>query len=262
MIFSFLRRRRRRKLLAEPFPPAWGSYLAENFHQFALLPEPLRARLRDRMRVFAAEKYWEGVGGLEVTEEMRAVVSAMACTLTLAFDDDEALYPNASRVIFYPETIVRRRSRRAGAVVIEGEEHLIGEAWSERNARDSGVVTLVWADVVKGGVNPNDGRNLVYHEFAHVLDAIGGVPDGVPPVGDDESERTWQGTFRAEFDSLAEAWETGRGIPLDAYALTSEAELFAVATESYLERPRLLRLKLPRLYDLLDSFYRLGPAEW
>src|SRR5688500_17094166 len=102
-MFAFLARRRRKKLLAEPFPPAWEGYLAENFHQFALLPDALRAQLRDRLRVFLAEKYWEGVGGFEVTEEMRVVVSAMACTLTLAFEDAVAYYPKVLTVLIHGE---------------------------------------------------------------------------------------------------------------------------------------------------------------
>ncbi|HEX6987219.1 MAG TPA: M90 family metallopeptidase [Planctomycetaceae bacterium] len=256
-MFSFLKRRRRRKLLAEPFPPAWEAYLAEDFHQFALLPAPLRTKLRDRLRVFLAEKYWEGVSGFEVTDEMRVVVSAMACTLTLAFDESVAYYPKVVTVLIHGEHYSRKARRRwAGGVVSEGEEWRLGEAW------DLGPVGLSWPDVVEGGLDPDDGFNLVYHEFAHALDMIGGAADGVPPLPSGRAEREWSAVLGAELDALRSQRDAGRGIPLDDYALTNEAEFFSVATESYFERPRLLRLKLPRLYGLLDSFYRLSPAEW
>jgi hypothetical protein len=256
-MFSFLKRRRRKRLLAEPFPPAWEGYLAENFHQFALLPAPLQARLRDRMRVFAAEKYWEGVDGHEVTDEMRAVVSAMACTLTLAFDDAEAFFPKVLTVLIHGEKYSRRARRRwAGGVVAEGDEWRLGEAW------ELGPVGLSWPDVVEGGLDPDDGFNLVYHEFAHALDMTGGVADGTPPMPSTRAEREWSDRLGQELEELRAQRDAGRGIPLDAYALSNEAEFFAVSTESYFERPRLLRIRLPRLYELLDSFYRLGPAEW
>jgi Mlc titration factor MtfA (ptsG expression regulator) len=256
-MFAFLKRRRRRKLLAEPFPAAWEGHLTEDFHQFTLLPEPLRVKLRDRMRVFEAEKYWEGVGGFEVTEEMRVVVSAMACVLTLSFEGDAALYPRVQTVLIHGDKYSRRARRRwAGGVVAEGDEWRLGEAW------ELGPVGLSWPDVVEGGIDPNDGFNLVYHEFAHALDMIGGAADGVPPLPTSDAERAWADTLGEELEDLRDQRDAGRGIPLDGYALTNEAEFFAVATESYLERPRLLRMKLPGVYELLDSFYRLGPAGW
>lgn len=256
-MFGFIKRRRRKKLLAEPFPAAWEGYLAENFAQFALLPEPLRAKLRDRMRVFEAEKYWEGVAGLEVTEEMRVVVSAMACTLTLAFDEAEAFYPKVLTVLLHEEKYSRRARRRwAGGVVAEGDEWRLGEAW------ELGPVGLSWPDVVEGGLDPDDGFNLVYHEFAHALDMTGGSADGVPPMASTKAEREWAERLGAELEELRGLRDAGYGIPLDGYALSNEAEFFAVASESYFERPRLLRIKLPGVYELLDSFYRLGPAGW
>ncbi|MGC1274211.1 MAG: M90 family metallopeptidase [Planctomycetaceae bacterium] len=256
-MFSFLKRRRRMRLLTTPFPPAWNEHLATNFPQFATLPEPLQLRLRDRLRIFHAEKYWEGVGGFEVTEEMQVVVAAMACTLTLAFDEAEAVFPKVLTVLIHGETYSRRAQNHVGGGVIdERQEWRLGEAWHR------GPVALSWPAVVEGGRNPSDGQNLVYHEFAHALDMTGGIADGVPPVGDEQAERNWTAVFHREFEQLHASWSSGLGLPIDPYALTNEAELFSVATENYFERPRLLKIKLPRLYELLDSFYRLGPAEW
>ena len=257
MVFSLLSRWRRRKLTAGPFPPAWEAVIAENFPQFALLPGPLRAKLRDRLRVLVAEKYWEGVAGLAVTEEMKVTVAAMAGVLTLSFDDAEAFYPKVLTVLLHEERYSRKaRRRRAGGVVAEGDEWRLGEAW------DFGPVGLSWPDVLEGGRDPDDGHNLVYHEFAHALDMTGGGADGVPPLPNSRAERAWSAVLHAELDALRDQRDSGRFIPLDDYALTDEAEFFAVATESYVERPRLLMLKLPRLYGLLDSFYRLDPARW
>ncbi len=257
MVFGFLDRRRRRKLTAGPFPPDWETLLAANFAQFALLPEPLRARLRDRTRVLVAEKYWEGVAGLEVTEEMQVTVAAMAGVLTLAFDDAEAFFPKVLTVLLHEEKYSRRaRRRRTGGIVAEGDEWRLGEAW------ELGPIGLSWPDVLEGGRDPDDGFNLVYHEFAHALDMTGGTADGIPPLPNAAAERDWTATLHEELDALRRQRDAGRFIPLDDYALSDTAEFFAVATESYLERPRLLALRLPRLYGLLNSFYRLDPAGW
>jgi Mlc titration factor MtfA (ptsG expression regulator) len=125
-----------------------------------------------------------------------------------------------------------------------------------------GVIALAWTDVVGGAANPSDGRNVVFHEFAHALDMADGAVEGTPPLPTREAEEAWTRTLQREFDALRQQYEAGYGIPLDPYGLTNLAEFLAVSTESYLERPRLLQLKLPTLYALLDSFYRLQPASW
>ena len=47
---------------------------------------------------------------------------------------------------------------------------------------------------------------------------------------------------------------------IDPYALTNEAEFFAVATEYFLERPDLLQQKHPELFDALERIFRLDLA--
>lgn len=263
MVFSFLKRRRRTKLLAEPFPREWEGVLREGFPQFEMIPAELQPRLRDRLRVFMAEKYWEGIDGFEITDERQLVIAAMACTLTLAFEENDALYPNVSRVLLFPQTITRQsHQRRNGFVVTEDAELHLGEAWSTTNSLRGGVIALAWTDVLRGAQNPGDGKNVVFHEFAHALDMADGAVEGTPPLPTREAEKAWTSSFQREFETLRRQYDAGLGIPLDPYALTNLAEFLAVSTESYLERPRLLQLKLPALYALLDSFYRLQPATW
>lgn len=263
MVFAFLRRRRRAKLLEEPFPHVWEDMLKERFQQYSTFPVDLRRRLRDRTRIFVAEKYWEGVNGFDVTEEMQVVIAAMACTLTLAFDDDDAFFASISRVLLYPDTIARRmKQSRIGPVVTESDELHLGEAWSVTNSLSGGVIVLAWSDVLRGGGSASDGRNVVFHEFAHALDMSDGAVEGIPALGSRAAEEEWLKTLRGELDALRHDYGHGYAIPIDPYGLTNEAEFFAVSTESFFERPRLLQLKLPRLYELLNSYYRLHPAEW
>ena len=58
--------------------------------------------------------------------------------------------------------------------------------------------------------------------------------------------------------------ETAAGLPtaIDAYGATSEAEFFAVATETYFLRPLALAAEHPALAAILDDYYRadLGPS--
>lgn len=49
---------------------------------------------------------------------------------------------------------------------------------------------------------------------------------------------------------------------IDAYGGTNPAEFFAIATETFYEKPRPLKKKHPELYAELQSYYQLDPAEW
>src|SRR5436190_21754772 len=105
MLFSWLRRRRRTKLLSDPFPPSWMTHLVNNVAHYSHLSETEQERLRDGLRVFIAEKRWEGCGGLEITEEMKVTIAAQACLLVLNLPADE-YYARVSAILVYPRGFV------------------------------------------------------------------------------------------------------------------------------------------------------------
>ncbi|RYD47314.1 MAG: hypothetical protein EOP85_05730, partial [Verrucomicrobiaceae bacterium] len=49
---------------------------------------------------------------------------------------------------------------------------------------------------------------------------------------------------------------------IDSYGATNPAEFFAVATETFFEKPRQLADKRPELYDEMRKYYGLDPREW
>ena len=88
-MIALTRRQRRRRALAQPFPAAWRDLLARRLVHWNLLDVPERARLEDLIRVFLAQKKWESANGLVLTDEIRVLISAMACLLVLGRDDDD-----------------------------------------------------------------------------------------------------------------------------------------------------------------------------
>ena len=137
----------------------------------------------------------------------------------------------------------------------EAKQVLLGEAWQ------GGEVVLSWSDLVAGDENPNDGRNVGLHEFAHQLDMEDGVADGTPPMPL-PSYKHWSEVMSREFHKLQKLYKKHKKGFLDYYALTNAAEFFAVATEAFFEKPKLLRRKEPELYEALKEYYRLDPASW
>ena len=78
MIISWLKNRRRRRLLATPMPDGWPAFLTHIAH-YRVLSREEQSRLSDLTRIFIAEKEFEGCKGLEVTDEMRVTIAALAC---------------------------------------------------------------------------------------------------------------------------------------------------------------------------------------
>ncbi|MGE3635691.1 MAG: zinc-dependent peptidase, partial [Sandaracinaceae bacterium] len=66
---------RRKKLLEGPFPPEWEEIVAKNVAHDRFLDEDAKAHLRDLIRIFIAEKEWEGLSGLELTDEIRVTIA-------------------------------------------------------------------------------------------------------------------------------------------------------------------------------------------
>jgi len=121
---------------------------------------------------------------------------------------------------------------------------------------------LAWDDVKAGAADPDDGRNLVLHEFAHQLDFEDGSTDGTPALESSAQARSWAAVFGNELETLRRAADAGEPTLLDPYGAQDPAEFFAVATETFFERGRDLSLQHPKLYEELRRFYRQDPAAW
>ena len=253
MGFSWWRRRRRARIVAEPFPGEWEKVIRENVSQFADLAEAEQARLRRWVQVFVAEKYWEGCRGLEMTDEVKVTIAAQAGRLVLGMENE--YFERVMTVLVYPSDYYAEERRPGPAgTVIEGPDHRLGEAWHQ------GPVILSWPSVLAGGRRRNRGQNVVLHEFAHVLDMMDHAIDGVPPLDSAEQYRTWEQVMRAEYEKLVRRAEQGRPTLLDHYGAVDEAEFFAVATECFFERPLEMAERHPQLYQVLRGFYRQDPA--
>ncbi len=255
-MLRWLRNRRRRKLRARPFPDAWEKIVEINVAHARWLDGDERAELRDLVKVFVAEKSFEGCGGLDMTDEVRVTIAGQACLLLLGLVHD--YYRNVRTILVYPSTVVPPL-RTPGAFEIpqaplERPEPILGQAQLR------GPLLLVWDAVRHAGRHARTGHNVVFHEFAHKLDMLDGAADGTPPLRDRAEYGRWIEICGREFHALREASRKGRRTFLDDYGATHEAEFFAVATEQFFDRPMALRRRHPELYGVLQEYYRQDPA--
>ena len=112
-----------------------------------------------------------------------------------------------------------------------------------------------------GASDIHDGQNLVLHEFAHQLDREDGAINGTPLLEQKSQYLAWGRVSIAEYERLQRDSRAGRSTVLDEYGATDPAEFFAVATECFFEKPRVLKKRHPALYDELKTFYRQDPAQ-
>jgi len=222
--------------------------LGEDFPLFLTLPHHLQQELEGLIHVFISEKAFEACGGLdEISPHMQRVISAQACILLLRKPHD--LYAKLRTIRLYPEAYV--------ATGEFGEESVrLGESWT------TGSVVLSWASVVSGGRNTEDGHNVTIHEFSHQLDQADGAGDGVPSLQTRGCYKEWATIMRPEFETLSKRTEANKRTVIDSYGATNPAEFFAVATETFYEKPHQLQQKHPKLYDLLVKYYGVNPLEW
>jgi Mlc titration factor MtfA (ptsG expression regulator) len=251
VVLGFLRRRRRARWFHAPFPAPWLRVLERKVPLYGRLTPESQAELRGHIQVLLAEKSFEAVGGLELTDEIRVTIAAHAAALLLG--RPARYYPGLYSIIVYPSAYrAPVTEHHEGGIVSEGEEERLGESWTQ------GAIVIAWDAATHGARTPGDGDNVILHEFAHQLDTEDGEADGVPRLETQSDYVAWARVMRPEFERLRDRPSTSA---LDEYGATDAAEFFAVATEAYFERPQDLREHHPALYEELRRFYRVQVEE-
>ena len=240
------------RLPSTPIPDRWRGMVDENVPLARTLSPDERERLLRLMQLFLSDKHFEGCAGLTVTEEMRVTIAAEACLLLLHLEGP--CYPTLRTVLVYPQAFVPKRARLHTADgIAEPRAPLLGESWGD------GVVVISWDDTLEGSRDPADGVNVVLHEFAHQLDDEDGHADGAPLLSGG-ALRTWGRVLSDEYARLQQDAAADRASVLDPYGAENKAEFFAVATETFFEKPVQLERDHPELYAQLKQFYGQDPA--
>ncbi|MBL0224692.1 MAG: zinc-dependent peptidase [Geobacteraceae bacterium] len=255
-MFHWLRDLSRAEARERPFSDDWEAYARTNVAHYSMLDDAERSELRAMIQVFLEEKQWEGCGGLVLNDEIRVTIAAQACLLQLGLPHD--YYRNVESILVYPSTVVPPEHQpgvfESVGIPVQNSVPILGQAFSQ------GPVILVWDAVLRGARHPEQGHNVVYHEFAHKLDMLDGTADGTPPLVDRTQLDDWVAVCSREFEKLRSLAGKGHKTFLDAYGATNEAEFFAVATEEFFDRPHALQKHAPELYHVLSAYYRQDPA--
>src|SRR5262245_23794116 len=155
-MFSWLRSRRRKSLIAEPFSLAWRTALKDHVRHYAYLDPQQRSRLEGFIQVLAVEKDWAGGNGFALTDEMKVTIGGDAGLRTLGFDEPY-YFDRLQTIVVYPRGYLPRYSRFDRYVPPVPASPRLGEA------HHHGPVVVSWEEIV-GREKLRPGNNLVIHE--------------------------------------------------------------------------------------------------
>jgi hypothetical protein len=245
-----LRRWRMRRILKRhPIPHRIWQSVSRRVLLLRGLDAVQMAHLRELTTWFLDQKSITGAQGLEVTPSMRVVVAAQACLLIL--DLGVEYFDGWVEVILYPGAFrVNHVQRDAMGLVHDEASALSGESWLR------GPVILSWNDVERDSYHRQGGNNIVLHEFAHKLDGLNGVANGMPPLRRGMSRKQWTEALSGAYAELCRDVAAGKPGFINSYAVTSPAEFFAVLSEYFFTAPDILKSCCPAVYRQLTLFYR------
>jgi MtfA peptidase len=241
----------RRRAPAE-LPDEWRRIVARRLASWSRLDTAERTDVEDLVGALVTGKRWEAARGFELTDEVRVTIAAHAAQLLLGDGFHLDGYRKVTSIVVHASTIVVRGEHAAHVPGVMSDD----DTWLDGQAEDRGPIHLAWDAVVHDVRHPRRGRNVVVHEFAHVLDMLDGVVDGAPPL-DRRDRPRWDDVWHDELDRQREHPDEAL---FDEYAAESPAELFAVASEAFFTIGDVVRAERHELYGLLAAYYRQDPA--
>jgi len=218
--------------------------LDDHVNYYHKLDKRARKRFEARVAAFLSTTNIEGVG-TEITDLDRMLVASSAVIPVFGLGDWR--YDNLTNVILYPDTFDDNYQ-------FEGENRsimgMVGSGYM------NGQMLLSRAALVKGFSAMAGKENTAIHEFVHLLDKADGATDGVPEhLMQHQYAAPWLSLMHREMHRIKDGKSD-----INPYALASEAEFFAVASEYFFEKPEQLQVKHPELYAQLSGIFRQKAA--
>lgn len=230
---------RRWRAVRRPLPEPSREWLRGHVPLYARLDDSAARRRFERdVQIALAESRFEGVGGIEVTDDLRLGVAAGVALLLHGRPDWDLRLDRT--FLFYPGHF--------------GDDYTALDPAYDGMVHPQGPVILSAPAVRRSWERPEEGSNVVLHELAHLFDYDDLYADGVPSLLDPGSVEPWTALVRRETALI----ERGQSM-LRRYAATNAAEFFAVATEVFFERPTALAERHPELFETMTALYGLDP---
>lgn len=231
---------RKRTISIGDFPEKWRPILTKKVVFYQNLNENEKRRFEESILKFLSLIRIRGIM-TEVELEDKLLIASSAVIPIFSFKNWE--YTQLNEVLLYPDRF--------------------NEAFSltDENRRVTGMVgSGIMDDVMilsrpalrMGFDNLTDKKNVAIHEFIHLIDKEDGIVDGVPEILlGQQYVIPWIKLMKDKTDQIL-----NNRSDLNPYGATKPEEFFAVVSEYFFERPKELKKKHPKLYNLLQKMFQ------
>ena len=225
--------------MTDPIPGSYKSILIERVPFYQNLDDNRKQEFENRVQHFLATTRITGVK-TTVEDIDRVLIAASAVIPIFNFQGWE--YVNLHEVLLYPDAF----------------DHDFQQAGSHRSVIGmvgtgamNHVMILSQNELRQAFLDKTGKANTAIHEFVHLVDKTDGAIDGVPEfILEKKYILPWLQLMRREIELILEDRSD-----INPYGATNEAEFFAVVSEYFFERPKLLQEKHPELYRLLSEIF-------
>jgi Mlc titration factor MtfA (ptsG expression regulator) len=231
----------RRKVVMEsiPLPGNYRQLLNDHVQFYRKLDEAGKNRFEIRLQHFLAGIRITGVR-TNVEDIDRVLIGASAIIPIFAFAEWE--YINLNEVLLYPETFSEEFKQEGGDRYVTG---MVGSGPMQY------VMVLSQHALRQGFLNNTDKSNTAIHEFVHLIDKTDGDADGVPEIlMHHQYTLPWLDMIHKNIKEVMR-----NKSDINPYGATNQTEFFAVVSEYFFERPDLLQIKHPELYEMIRKIY-------
>ncbi|NRF38676.1 zinc-dependent peptidase [Pedobacter foliorum] len=219
--------------------------LFKNVSYYQQLEVDDKLKFEEKISEFLSYVRIEGVG-TEISVLDKLLIASSAIIPIFSFNNWK--YNNLSTVVLYPDTFNTEFQYEGGERRVMG---MVGNGFM------NGQMILSRSALLQGFSNSADKENTAIHEFVHLLDKSDGATDGVPQnLMKHEYTIPWVKMIHEEIQRI----EKGKS-DINPYAITNEAEFFAVVSEYFFEKPDQFNEKHPELYDTLSKIFLQDPAK-
>lgn len=214
--------------------------LEKFFPYYRNLSDDHQQEFLERLRYFFVSKTFIPRGGLkEIGREMELLISATAVMVTFGFR--QVRLSHFSKILVYPDdyySTINKKYHRG-----------------EVNPK-LGIIVLSWKSFVEGFLQNNDGVNLGVHEMAHALKLENQIHYN--QESDFFNPERWKVYSKFAQEEILKIKSKKGSFFRDSASIDTH-EFFAVALESFFERPSDFKNYHPDLYQSLVFLLKQDP---
>ena len=226
------------KTRIKPTKVEWVDVLNKDFVFYKKLTPTAKKEFLGRVKYFYHSKNFIPKEGVVIKDRLKILISASAAQLT--FGLPRLRLPYFKEILIYPSSYLNRRTGRKemGEIIAQGR------------------IKFSLEHIEKSLEDPFDGYNLLLHELANALRLEDYYVNEERNFLDKEDLKA----LDHHFNEMKESLENRSITFLNEHAAENKEEFFAVAVESFFERPLSFKKELPELYSCLVKLLKQDPA--